>query len=62
MTNPETGYSSGFAFVEMTNAHEAGNAISHLHGTIVWEQPIQVEESGPRLVPSTGQLARQNRA
>ena len=49
MTDPETRYSRGFAFVEMTNDGEARDAISHLNGMIVWGKPIRVEESRPRL-------------
>jgi len=35
MTDPETRYSRGFAFVEMRNDIEAKNAISHLDGVIL---------------------------
>jgi RNA recognition motif-containing protein len=49
MTDPETRYSLGFAFVEMTNDLEAKKAISHLSGVILWGKPIRVEESPPRL-------------
>ena len=49
MTNPETRYSRGFAFVEMTNDGEAKKAISHLNGATVWGKPIRVEESRPSL-------------
>jgi RNA recognition motif-containing protein len=49
MTDPETRYSSGFAFVEMTNDLEAKKAISHLNGVIFEGKPIRVEESRPRL-------------
>ena len=49
MTDPETRYSRGFAFVEMTNDLEAKKAISHLNGMILWGQPIRVVESRPSL-------------
>jgi RNA recognition motif-containing protein len=49
MTDPETRYSRGFAFVEMTYDLEAQKAISHLNGMILWGQPIRVEEYRPRL-------------
>jgi RNA recognition motif-containing protein len=49
MTDPETRYSRGFAFVEMTNDVEAKKAISHLNGAPVWGKPIRVEESRPSL-------------
>ena len=35
VTDPETRYSRGFAFVEMTNDLEAKKAISHLNGVMV---------------------------
>jgi RNA recognition motif-containing protein len=44
MTDPETRYSRGFAFVEMTNDLEAKKAISDLNGTILWGKPIRVED------------------
>jgi RNA recognition motif-containing protein len=34
MTDPDTRYSRGFAFVEMTNDVEATKAVSHLNGVI----------------------------
>jgi RNA recognition motif-containing protein len=49
MTDPETRYSRGFAFVEMRNDIEAKNAISHLNGVILWGKPIQVEACLPKL-------------
>ena len=45
MTDPETRYSRGFAFVEMTNDLEAKKAISNLNGMILWGKPIRVEVS-----------------
>jgi RNA recognition motif-containing protein len=45
MTDPETRYSRGFAFVEMTNDLEAKKAISNLNGVILWGKPIRVEDS-----------------
>jgi RNA recognition motif-containing protein len=45
MTDPETRYSRGFAFVEMTNDLEAKKAISDLNGVILWGKPIRVEDS-----------------
>jgi RNA recognition motif-containing protein len=49
MTDPETRYSRGFAFIEMTNDLEAKKAISHLNGAILWGKSIRVEGSRPRL-------------
>jgi RNA recognition motif-containing protein len=45
MTDPETLYSRGFAFVEMTNHLEAKKAIANLNGVILWGKPIRGEES-----------------
>jgi RNA recognition motif-containing protein len=45
MTNPETRYSRGFAFVKMTNELEAKKAISDLNGVILWGKPSRVEDS-----------------
>jgi RNA recognition motif-containing protein len=50
MTDPETRYSRGFAFVEMTDDVEAKMAISHLNGATLWGKPLRVEESRPSLV------------
>jgi RNA recognition motif-containing protein len=44
VTDPETRYSRGFAFVEMTNALEAKQAISQLNGVVMWGKSIRVEE------------------
>jgi len=49
MTDPETRYSRGFAFVEMTNHLEAKKAISHLNGMVLWGKPIRVEEYRPKV-------------
>ena len=44
VTDPETRYSRGFAFVEMTNALEAKQAILKLNGLVLWGKSIHVEE------------------
>lgn len=49
VTDPETRYSRGFAFVEMANDLEAMKAISHLNGVVLWGKSIRVEESRPKL-------------
>jgi RNA recognition motif-containing protein len=49
ITNPNTRYSRGFAFVEMTNDMDAINAIASLNGTTVWGNPLKVEEAKPKL-------------
>jgi len=48
MTDPETGQSRGFAFVEMGDV-EAGAAMAALNGKIVDGQAISVEEGRPKL-------------
>ena len=47
VTDPETHYSRGFAFVEMTNDLEAKTAISRLNGVILWGRLIRVEQYRP---------------
>jgi len=49
ITDPNTGYSRGFAFVEMTNDVAAMEAVVSLNGTTVWGNPLKVEEAKPRL-------------
>lgn len=49
VTDPETRYSRGFAFVEMTNDLEAKKAISRLNGVILWGKLVRVEEFRPSL-------------
>jgi RNA recognition motif-containing protein len=44
----DTGQARGFAFVEMTNAAEAGNAIQALNGREVNGRAINVNEARPR--------------
>lgn len=44
VTDPETHYSRGFAFVKMTNDPEATTAISRLNGAILWGRLIRVEQ------------------
>ena len=49
MTDPETRYSRGFAFVEMRNDLDARKAISHLNGVALWGRPIQVQACLPKI-------------
>jgi cold-inducible RNA-binding protein len=49
VTDTNTRYSRGFAFVEMTNDAEALKAVSNLNGTTVWGNPLKVEEARPKL-------------
>jgi RNA recognition motif-containing protein len=44
----ETGQPRGFAFVEMTNADEANNAISALNGRQMNGRALNVNEARPR--------------
>ena len=44
VTDPQTRYSRGFAFVGMTNDLEAKKAIANLNGAVLWGKPIRVEE------------------
>jgi len=48
MTDRDTGRSRGFAFVEMTNANEAGQAIAALNGTNLSGRALNVNEARPK--------------
>src|SRR6476646_2460923 len=48
VTDRDTGQPRGFAFVEMTNRNEAGNAISGLNGTELDGRALNVNEARPR--------------
>jgi RNA recognition motif-containing protein len=43
-----TGYSRGFAFVEMPNDTEAVNAISKIDGSVIDGRNVSVKEARPR--------------
>jgi RNA recognition motif-containing protein len=49
ITDPNTRYSRGFAYVEMANDMDAISAIVSLNGTTVWGNPLKVEEAKPKL-------------
>lgn len=49
VTDANTDYSRGFAFVEMTNDADAVKAVSNLNGTTVWGNPLKVEEAKRKL-------------
>jgi RNA recognition motif-containing protein len=49
MTDPETRYSRGFAFVEMRSDLDARKAISHLNGVVLWGRAIQVQACLPKI-------------
>jgi RNA recognition motif-containing protein len=48
ITDRDTGQPRGFAFVEMTEAREAQNAISHLNGTEMNGRTLNVNEARPK--------------
>jgi cold-inducible RNA-binding protein len=48
MTDRDTGRSRGFAFVEMTDSHEADQAIAGLNGTDLNGRAINVNEARPK--------------
>src|SRR4051812_50119311 len=50
----DSGQSRGFAFVEMTNSAEAGNAIKALNGREVNGRAINVNEARPREARGAG--------
>ena len=48
VTDRDTGQPRGFAFVEMTNANEAQNAISQLNGADLHGRTMNVNEARPK--------------
>jgi RNA recognition motif-containing protein len=48
ITDPSTGRSKGFGFVEMANDEDGDKAISSLNGTTVQERSITVSEARPQ--------------
>jgi|SRR5215469_6447374 len=48
VTDPYTEQSRGFAFVDMTSAEDAQNAISQLHGTQLHGRILTVNEARPK--------------
>ena len=48
ITDPSTGRSKGFGFVEMANDEDGDKAISSLNGTSVQERSITVSEARPQ--------------
>ena len=48
VTDRDTGQPRGFAFVEMTNANEASNAIAGLNGAELNGRALNVNEARPR--------------
>lgn len=54
VTDRDTGQPRGFAFVEMTNAHEAQAAIAQLNGAQLNGRPLNVNEARPKPTGSGG--------
>jgi len=48
VTDRDSGQPRGFAFVEMTNANEAQNAISQLNGAELHGRAMNVNEARPK--------------
>jgi len=48
MTDRDTGRSRGFAFVEMTNAREADQAIAAVNGATLGGRALNVNEARPK--------------
>jgi len=48
ITDPQTGRSRGFGFVEMLSEDDAMRAISNLNGSIFMEKPLTVNEARPQ--------------
>ena len=48
VTDRDSGQPRGFAFVEMTDANEAQNAISQLNGTEMHGRAMNVNEARPK--------------
>ena len=48
ITDRDTGQPRGFAFVEMTNANEADQAISAINGTNLGGRSLNVNEARPK--------------
>jgi cold-inducible RNA-binding protein len=54
VTDRDSGQARGFAFVEMSNANEADQAISALNGTDVDGRTLNVNEARPKTTGGTG--------
>ena len=54
VTDRDSGQPRGFAFVEMTDANEAQNAISQLNGLELHGRAMNVNEARPKPTGSTG--------
>jgi cold-inducible RNA-binding protein len=54
VTDRDSGQPRGFAFVEMTDANEARNAISQLNGVELHGRAMNVNEARPKPTGNTG--------
>ena len=54
VTDRDSGQPRGFAFVEMTDANEAQNAISQLNGTELNGRAMNVNEARPKPAGNSG--------
>lgn len=54
VTDRDSGQPRGFAFVEMTSANEAQNAISQLNGTELHGRAMNVNEARPKPAGNAG--------
>lgn len=61
VTDRDTGRSRGFAFVEMTDAGEADQAIAALNGSNLDGRALNVNEARPKTERSGGDRRRENR-
>ena len=60
MRDQATGRARGFAFVEMSTAAEAQNAITALNGTQVGGRSLTVNEARPKAAPGGGGFGGQS--
>jgi RNA recognition motif-containing protein len=61
VTDVDTRYSRGFAFVEMASGLEASKAIAELNGTTAWGKVLKVEEAELRFQPSKATSIKERR-
>jgi cold-inducible RNA-binding protein len=54
VTDPYSGRSRGFGFVEMSSDDEANNAVNQLNGQMLDGRSLKVENARPRSAPNGG--------
>jgi len=62
ITDRDTGQPRGFAFVEMTEANQAQNAISQLNGAELHGRALNVNEARPKTSDRGGGFGGQRRS